>query len=58
MLTGLLDSMILAVFLNDHGCQFTSAAFTARLEAVGVRISMDGRGRVLTTSLPNDCGAW
>ena len=30
----------------DQGCQYTSETFTARLKAGGVRISMDGRGRV------------
>ncbi len=34
------------IFNSDQGCQFTSVAFTARLEAAGVQISMDGRGRV------------
>jgi len=34
------------IFNSDQGCQFTSTAFTTRLEAAGVRISMDGRGRV------------
>jgi putative transposase len=34
------------IFNSDQGCQFTSEAFTGRLEAQGVRISMDGRGRV------------
>ncbi|MCJ7645134.1 MAG: integrase core domain-containing protein, partial [Candidatus Aminicenantes bacterium] len=28
------------------GAQFTSPEFTGRLEAKGIRISMDGRGRV------------
>ncbi len=32
------------IFNSDQGCQFTSQAFTSRLEAAGVRISMDGRG--------------
>ena len=32
---------------RDQGAQFTAAAFTARLEAAGVAISMDGRGRAL-----------
>ena len=31
---------------SDQGTQFTSAAFTGALEQAGVRISMDGRGRV------------
>jgi putative transposase len=33
------------IFNTDQGAQFTSAAFTDQLEAAGVRISMDGRGR-------------
>lgn len=33
------------VFNSDQGSQFTSREFTGRLEAAGVRISMDGRGR-------------
>jgi putative transposase len=34
------------IFNSDQGCQFTSAAFTGVLQAAGVAISMDGRGRV------------
>ncbi len=34
------------IFNSDQGCQFTSTAFTTRLETAGVRMSMDGRGRV------------
>jgi putative transposase len=34
------------IFNTDQGVQFTSEAFTGRLERDGVRISMDGRGRV------------
>ncbi len=34
-----------AIFNTDQGSQFTSAAFTGRLAAAGVKISMDGRGR-------------
>jgi putative transposase len=30
---------------SDQGSQFTSIPFTGRLEAAGVKISMDGRGR-------------
>jgi putative transposase len=30
---------------TDQGSQFTSAAFTDRLAAAGIRVSMDGRGR-------------
>lgn len=35
------------IFNSDQGSQFTSAAFTSRLEAHGVAISMDGKGRAL-----------
>jgi putative transposase len=35
------------IFNTDQGAQFTSAAFTGRLEAAGVAISMDGRGRFM-----------
>jgi putative transposase len=35
------------VFNTDQGVQFTAAAFTGRLEAAGVAVSMDGRGRCL-----------
>jgi len=35
------------IFNTDQGSQFTSAAFTGRLEKANVRISMDGRGRAL-----------
>ncbi len=35
------------IFNTDQGAQFTSQAFTGRLEAAGVAISMDGRGRFL-----------
>jgi putative transposase len=33
------------IFNSDQGVQFTSQAFTGRLEQAQVRISMDGRGR-------------
>jgi len=33
------------IFNTDQGSQFTSTAFTGTLEAAGIRISMDGRGR-------------
>jgi putative transposase len=33
------------IFNTDQGSQFTSAAFTERLKAESIRISMDGRGR-------------
>ncbi len=35
------------IFNTDQGVQFTAHAFTTRLEAAGVRVSMDGRGRTL-----------
>ena len=35
------------IFNNDQGAQFTSMDFTGRLQAAGVRISWDGRGRAL-----------
>jgi len=35
------------IFNTDQGSQFTSAAFTGKLAAHGIRISMDGRGRYL-----------
>jgi putative transposase len=35
------------VFNTDQGVQFTAEAFTGRLQAAGVQISMDGRGRCL-----------
>lgn len=34
------------IFNSDQGVQFTAQAFTGRLQAEGIRISMDGRGRV------------
>jgi len=33
------------IFNTDQGSQFTSPRFTGVLQAAGVRISMDGRGR-------------
>ena len=35
------------IFNSDQGAQFTSQAFTGRLRAADIRISMDGRGRAL-----------
>jgi putative transposase len=35
------------IFNSDQGVQFTSQAFTQRLEAAGIQISWDGRGRAL-----------
>ena len=34
------------IFNTDQGAQFTGDEFTGRLQSRGVRISMDGRGRV------------
>ena len=34
------------IFNSDQGAQFTSIAFTGRLEREGIVVSMDGRGRV------------
>ena len=39
------------IFNTDQGAQFTSTAFTGRVEAAGARVSMDGRGRVLDNIL-------
>jgi putative transposase len=35
------------IFNTDQGVQFTAAAFTQRVQAAGVQMSMDGRGRCL-----------
>jgi putative transposase len=35
------------VFNTDQGVQFTATAWTSRLEAAGVAVSMDGKGRAL-----------
>jgi len=39
------------VFNTDQGAQFTAAAWTGRLEAAGVAVSMDGKGRCLDNVL-------
>jgi len=36
-----------AIFNTDQGSQFTGFVFTGRLQAAGIRISMDGRGRCM-----------
>jgi putative transposase len=36
-----------AIFNTDQGVQFTASDFTSQLQAAGIRISMDGRGRAL-----------
>ena len=35
------------IFNTDQGSQFTSLTFTGHLQAAGIRISMDGRGRCM-----------
>ncbi len=35
------------IFNTDQGSQFTSREYTGRLEAAGVAVSRDGRGRAL-----------
>lgn len=42
-----LESQRPEIFNTDQGAQFTSRAFTERLEAASIAISMDGRGRAL-----------
>lgn len=44
------------IFNTDQGGQFTSLDFSGRLEAEGIRISMDGRGRVFETFSSNGSG--
>jgi putative transposase len=44
------------IFTSDQGAQLTSLDFTSRLEAAGIQISMDGRGRALDTFLSSGCG--
>jgi len=34
------------IFNSDQGVQFTSLDFTGRLEGAGIKVSMDGRGRL------------
>ena len=45
------------IFNTDQGSQFTSFAFTGRLQAAGIRISMDGRAGAWTISSSSGCGA-
>ena len=42
---------------TDQGSQFTSFAFTGRLQAAGIRVSMDGRGRCMDNIFIERCGA-
>jgi putative transposase len=44
------------IFNTDQGAQFTSPAFTGRLVAAGVSISMDGRAGRWTTCSSNGSG--
>ena len=41
---------------TDQGSQFTGAAWFTALTEAGVRISMDGRGAIWTTSLSSGSG--
>ena len=36
-----------AIFSTDQGAQFTAIEFIGILEAAGIQVSMDGRGRAL-----------
>jgi len=42
-----LEQGVPEIFNTDQGVQFTSRAYTERLFARGIEISMDGRGRAL-----------
>ena len=42
-----LEQGIPAIFNTDQGAQFTAVEFTGILEAAGIQVSMDGRGRAL-----------
>ena len=44
------------VFNTDQGVQFTAGAWVERVEAAGVRVSMDGRGGAWTTCSSSGCG--
>src|SRR4029453_863153 len=46
------------IFNSDQGAQFTSTAFTGVLEAAGVRISMDGKGRCMDNWVFPDLKKW
>ena len=35
------------IFNSDQGVQFTAETFTSVLEKMGIKISMDGKGRAL-----------
>ena len=38
--------LVKTIFNTDQDAQFTSKAFTGKLDGAGIKISMDGRGRV------------
>lgn len=42
-----LEKTVPEILNSDQGAQFTCRAFTSILEAAGIRISMDGKGRAL-----------
>ncbi len=44
------------IFPTDQGAQFTSREYPGRLEAAGVAVSRDGRGRAGTTCSGSACG--
>ena len=45
-LDAVFENRLPEIFNTDQGCQFTSNPFTGRLKEAGIKISMDGRGRV------------
>ena len=45
------------IFNTDQGSQFTGYAFTGRLRAAAIRISMDGRVRCMDNIFSSGCGA-
>lgn len=46
------------IFNTDQGVQFTSAAYTERLERAGIQISWDGRGRALDNVFVSNFPPW
>ena len=44
------------IFNTDQGSQFTSQAFTGRLESAGIKISMDGTAAGWITCSSSGCG--
>lgn len=45
------------IFNTDQGSQFTGADWIGELKANDIKISMDGKGRWMTTSSSSGCGA-